>query len=59
MTPEDLATHLKHIENKTLRETLSSGVGFLHGGLNDKEKAVVEHLFKISMSLNLFHEIAF
>jgi len=42
---EDLQPHLKRIQEKTLRETLTYGVGYLHEGLSDTEVKIVEQLF--------------
>ncbi|XP_002165482.2 U5 small nuclear ribonucleoprotein 200 kDa helicase isoform X1 [Hydra vulgaris] len=44
-TEEDLQPHLKRIQEKTLKETLTYGVGYLHEGLSDIEVKVVEQLF--------------
>eukprot|EP00794_Sanderia_malayensis_P005235 gene5235-5896_t len=44
-TEEDLQPHLKRIQEKTLKETLAYGVGYLHEGLSDTEVKVVEQLF--------------
>lgn len=44
-TEEDLQPHLKRIQEKTLKETLTHGVGYLHEGLSDIEVKVVEQLF--------------
>eukprot|EP00112_Aurelia_sp_Birch-Aquarium-sp1_P011482 Seg2414.1 transcript_id=Seg2414.1/GoldUCD/mRNA.D3Y31 product="U5 small nuclear ribonucleoprotein 200 kDa helicase" protein_id=Seg2414.1/GoldUCD/D3Y31 len=44
-TEEDLQPHLKRISEKTLKETLTYGVGYLHEGLSDTEVKVVEQLF--------------
>ena len=44
-TEEDLQPHLKRIQEKTLKETLTYGVGYLHEGLTDMEVKVVEQLF--------------
>jgi len=44
-TEEDLQPHLKRITEKTLKETLTYGVGYLHEGLTDMEVKVVEQLF--------------
>ncbi|MCP9262026.1 hypothetical protein DINM_005324 [Dirofilaria immitis] len=37
---------LDNVQDKTLKETLSCGVGFLHEGTNVKDMAVVEQLFQ-------------
>ncbi|CAI8023511.1 U5 small nuclear ribonucleoprotein 200 kDa helicase [Geodia barretti] len=42
---EDLKTHLKHIRDKTLVETLSNGVAYLHEGLSDIERKAVEQVY--------------
>lgn len=42
---EDLKPHLKHIRDKTLVETLSNGVAYLHEGLSEIERKVVEQLY--------------
>jgi len=44
-TEEDLQPHLKRIQEKTLKETLTYGIGYLHEGLTDMEVKVVEQLF--------------
>lgn len=44
--PEDVEPHLEHIKNKSLKETLKHGVGFYHQGLSERERAVVERLYK-------------
>ena len=44
-TEEDLQPHLKRIQEKTLKETLTYGVGYLHEGLTEMEIKVVEQLF--------------
>ncbi|KAK6185571.1 hypothetical protein SNE40_007775 [Patella caerulea] len=41
----DLDPFLDKISDKTLRETLTSGVGYLHEGLSEKERKIVEQLF--------------
>ncbi|ESO95607.1 hypothetical protein LOTGIDRAFT_202330 [Lottia gigantea] len=41
----DLDPFLDKISDKTLKETLTNGVGYLHEGLSDREKKVVEQLF--------------
>lgn len=43
--PEDLAPHLAHVSNSSLKETLNNGIGFYHQGMSNKEKAVVEKLY--------------
>ncbi|CAI9738835.1 small nuclear ribonucleoprotein 200 kDa helicase-like [Octopus vulgaris] len=41
----DLDPFVSKINDKTLRETLSNGVAYLHEGLNDTERKVIEQLF--------------
>lgn len=43
---EDLQPYLEKISDKTLRETLSNGVAYLHEGLTDLERKLVEQLFE-------------
>merc|ERR1719509_350381 len=43
--PEDIATFLAKIQDKTLRETLSQGVAYMHEGLSAGDKRLVESLF--------------
>jgi len=43
----DLAPHLPKIQNATLRETVSNGIGFLHGGLSVSDQRIVENLYEI------------
>jgi len=44
---EDIEPHLAHIKkNPNLVECLRAGIGFYHPGLTDKDKAVVERLYK-------------
>lgn len=43
----DLKPFLNKIADKTLKETISNGVAYLHEGLNDDERKVVEQLFMI------------
>nr|KAG5691791.1 hypothetical protein BaRGS_003187 [Batillaria attramentaria] len=45
VTEEDLAPFLEKISDLTLRETLASGVGYLHEGLSEAERRLVEQLF--------------
>ena len=40
--PEDIATFLAKISDKTLRETLSQGVAYMHEGLSSGDKRLVE-----------------
>ncbi|XP_061184302.1 U5 small nuclear ribonucleoprotein 200 kDa helicase-like isoform X1 [Saccostrea echinata] len=42
---EDIQPFLEKISDKTLKETLSNGVGYLHEGLSDIERKAVENLF--------------
>lgn len=42
---ESLEPHLKHLKDKTLIETISNGVAYLHEGLSDIERHVVQQLF--------------
>lgn len=46
VNPDDIKSHLAHVKNDTLKECLGKGVAFYHQGLTDKERAVVEHLYK-------------
>uniref|UniRef100_A0A7S2XFJ4 Helicase ATP-binding domain-containing protein n=1 Tax=Lotharella oceanica TaxID=641309 RepID=A0A7S2XFJ4_9EUKA len=41
----DIKEYLDQIDTATLKETLACGVGFLHTGLKEKEKKVVEELY--------------
>merc|ERR1719210_2240516 len=43
--PEDIAAFLGKIVDKTLRETLSQGVAYMHEGLQAGDKRLVESLF--------------
>jgi pre-mRNA-splicing helicase BRR2 len=43
--PEDIAAFLSKISDKTLRETLSQGVAYMHEGLTQGDKRLVESLF--------------
>ena len=43
--PEVIATFLDKISDKTLRETLSQGVAYMHEGLTPQDKRLVESLF--------------
>lgn len=45
VTEDDLTPFLEKISDMTLRETLASGVGYLHEGLSDSERSIVEQLF--------------
>ncbi|KAK3589739.1 hypothetical protein CHS0354_021060 [Potamilus streckersoni] len=42
---DDIDPFLEKISDKTLKETLSNGVAYLHEGLSDIERKVVEQLF--------------
>jgi len=42
---EHLKLHLKHIRDKTLVETASNGEAYLHEGLSEMERKVVEQLY--------------
>jgi pre-mRNA-splicing helicase BRR2 len=42
---EDITPHLNNFKDKTLIETISNGVAYLHEGLTDAEKRVVQQLF--------------
>jgi pre-mRNA-splicing helicase BRR2 len=44
--PEDLKPHLEHIKNKALKESLQIGIGFYHESLTERERDIVEHLYK-------------
>ncbi|VDP05372.1 unnamed protein product [Soboliphyme baturini] len=44
---EDIEPCVEKLTDKTLKETLSCGVGYLHEGVNDVDRRVVEQLFKI------------
>merc|ERR1719330_2212904 len=43
--PEDIASFLEKIQDKTLRETLSQGVAYMHEGLSNTDRRLVESLF--------------
>ena len=43
--PDVIATFLDKISDKTLRETLSQGVAYMHEGLTPQDKRLVESLF--------------
>ena len=45
MFNQDIATFLDKITDKTLRETLSQGVAYMHEGLSPGDKRLVESLF--------------
>ena len=57
-TEEDLQPHLKRIQEKTLKETLTYGVGYLHEGLTEMEIKVVEQLFS-SGAVQVFNYFLF
>ena len=40
-----LTLHVLSLSFQTLKETLSNGVAYLHEGLNDLERKIVEQLF--------------
>ena len=42
---EDIETFLEKISDKTLRETLCQGVGYIHEGLTKTDRTIVESLF--------------
>ncbi|KAI1287391.1 U5 small nuclear ribonucleoprotein helicase [Halotydeus destructor] len=42
---EDILPHLEGCSDSTLKETLSSGVAYLHEGLNQQDRRLVEQLF--------------
>jgi len=42
---EDIQTFLNKIQDKTLRETLSQGVAYMHEGLSSTDRRLVESLF--------------
>ncbi|XP_065882563.1 U5 small nuclear ribonucleoprotein 200 kDa helicase-like [Dysidea avara] len=44
---DDLANHVKYIKDKTLVEAISNGIAYLHEGLSDKERQIVEQLFML------------
>ncbi|XP_076460821.1 U5 small nuclear ribonucleoprotein 200 kDa helicase-like [Babylonia areolata] len=45
VTEDDLTPFLDKISDMTLKETLASGVGYLHEGLSESERTIVEQLF--------------
>ncbi|XP_074640358.1 U5 small nuclear ribonucleoprotein 200 kDa helicase-like [Tubulanus polymorphus] len=45
VTESDLEPFLEKIEDKTLKETLSNGVAYVHEGLSDTEVRMVDQLF--------------
>jgi len=45
VTEDDLTPFLEKIKDLTLKETLANGVGYLHEGLNETERKIVEQLF--------------
>ncbi|XP_006815714.1 U5 small nuclear ribonucleoprotein 200 kDa helicase-like [Saccoglossus kowalevskii] len=42
---EDLEAHLSRVSDETLKEMLENGIAYLHEGLTEVEKKVVEQLF--------------
>lgn len=42
---KDIQPHIDNVSNAMLKETLQSGIGFYHAGMNDVDKAVVRRLF--------------
>ncbi|MBN3296912.1 U520 helicase, partial [Amia calva] len=44
-TEKDLAPYLEKLNDATLKETLTNGVGYLHEGLTPTERRIVEQLF--------------
>ncbi|XP_071957394.1 U5 small nuclear ribonucleoprotein 200 kDa helicase-like [Antedon mediterranea] len=42
---EDLRGHLSKVNDETLKEMLENGIAYIHEGLTDMEKKVVEQLF--------------
>lgn len=45
VTEDDLTPFLEKLKDPTLKETLANGVGYLHEGLNETERKIVEQLF--------------
>ena len=47
LPPEDpeLQKALNGLQDKTLKETAASGVGYLHEGVVESDRRIVEHLF--------------
>lgn len=45
MTEEELAVVLNEIQDSTLKQTLSFGIGMHHAGLITSDRKVMEHLF--------------
>ncbi|KAL7274426.1 Pre-mRNA-splicing helicase BRR2 [Rhizina undulata] len=43
---DDIATHLSHIQEKSLAESLSHGIGYYHEALSKSDKRIVEGLFE-------------
>ena len=43
---EDIKSFVDKVADKTLKETLSQGVGYIHEGLNQSDKSIVESLFE-------------
>ncbi|KAF2071489.1 hypothetical protein CYY_007184, partial [Polysphondylium violaceum] len=46
ISEQDLTMYLENVDSIALKQTLEYGVAFYHEGLTDKEKRVVENLFK-------------
>ncbi|KAF9914159.1 DEIH-box ATPase [Lobosporangium transversale] len=44
--PQELNTHLEHVQDKALAEALQHGIGFYHEALSKRDKRVVETLFE-------------
>ncbi|XP_066277510.1 U5 small nuclear ribonucleoprotein 200 kDa helicase-like [Branchiostoma lanceolatum] len=44
-TEDDLGPHLSKVSDATLKETLVNGVAYMHEGLTDIEKKIVQQLF--------------
>ncbi|XP_019848948.1 PREDICTED: U5 small nuclear ribonucleoprotein 200 kDa helicase-like [Amphimedon queenslandica] len=42
---DDLLPHLKHLKDQTLVETISNGIAYLHEGLTNIERRIVQQLF--------------
>ena len=60
--PEDIAAFLGKIVDKTLRETLSQGVAYMHEGLQAGDRRLVESLFDsgaIQVILVVFQHVCF
>ena len=50
---EDSASFLSKIADKTLRETLSQGVAYMHEGLTQGDKRLVESLFTVQWAIQV------